>query len=112
MSVEMSEDYQIAVNPHGELLLVMGWQQESVDMPRLYYDGGEHALLMRTPESTVILPYLPEGLRVPLAFSTKVSVRETTPSGEVVHAYDARLHFAQDIPALRSIAETLRKDVA
>lgn len=109
---QVSQDYHIAVNPNGELLLVMGWQPEAVDIPRLFYDGGEHALLMRTPESTVILPHLPEALRVPLAFSTKVSVRETTPTGEVVHAYDARLHFAQDIPALRSIAEALRKDVA
>ncbi len=112
MTVEISEDYQIAVSPKGELLLVLGWQPDAVDIPRLFYDGGQHALLMRAPDSSVILSFLPEALRVPLAFSTEVLVRETTPTGEVVHAYAARLHFAQDIPALRGIAETLRKDVA
>ncbi len=112
MNVTLLKDYQIAVNEKGELLLVTQALPGMPELPCIYYNGGEHALLMRSAGESYILSYLPEALRVPLGFSMQVWVKEVSDSGEEAQAYTARLHFAQDIPALKGIESALARGAA
>lgn len=106
------KEYQFIVNEEGNLLLLIDEQKEEVDLPRLYYDGGDHALLMRTLENIRILPNIPVRMRVPLGFASHITVHEMKENGESSRVYEARVHFAQDIPALQGIAEAIKQDAA
>lgn len=104
MTIAEIDDYEVAVNPAGEMLFLLPPLEGDCENPCLYYDGGEHAILMRAPENFVLLKHIPEALRVRLGFTSRVSVKEVRDDGTAMTSYAASVHFAHDIPALRGTA--------
>lgn len=104
MSIAEITDYEMLVNPAGELLFLLPPLDGPCEEPRLYYDGGAHAVLMRGGEQYFLLREIPPALRPRLGFARQVTLRETDASGATLRSYSAEAVFAHDIPALRGYA--------
>lgn len=93
-------DYRFIKNDQGRLSLLVALPDAFPDHPRVFYDGGAHALFCRTPQDVHLLENIPDEIRHYLAFADRIQVNE---AGQ---HYAASCIFAQDIPALAALKTT------
>jgi hypothetical protein len=94
--------YIIIKNPLGEmcvLLTPLEPYKAAPDKPEIVYDGGENALLDRTPKDMVILDYIADEMRAPLAGKEEALVIEyDVGRGKVTREYMAAISKVKKIP--------------
>lgn len=67
------------------------------DSPVLIYDGGNHALLYRTPQSSVLLDYIHPEIREQLFKSNQVLIAETK-DYKVIREYIVTCRSVKSLP--------------
>ncbi|MCL2673419.1 MAG: hypothetical protein FWF01_03445 [Alphaproteobacteria bacterium] len=91
--------YQVYTSEKGELLFVLLEKEGDEDKPMIVYDGGQHAVLYRNKDMTVLLDYLNEKIREPLAKVTHVLVAEFKSDGKTfVREYECPVKQVKKIP--------------
>lgn len=63
LTITKEEAYVILPTTDEELIFAIATKEEDPEESRLFYDGGEHAVLFRSESEVVILDFLPEKIR-------------------------------------------------
>ncbi len=103
---EQESFYEIHLNKQGELMISMRARDPEPSSPVLIYDGGDHALLYRTPESSVLLDFIHPDARTYLARVKSVLIAETR-DYRVVREYTAACRFVKSLPIDAETVEPL-----
>lgn len=74
---EQESFYEVHLNKNNELMISLRAREEEPESPVLIYDGGNHALLYRTPQSSVLLDFIHPDVRPYLADAKQVLIAET-----------------------------------
>ena len=69
-------DYKIAINKEREVLISMPLQYDMPEKAIMIYNGGDHAVLKRNGESSVLLDYVTEEFKYYTPRSEKLYVAE------------------------------------
>ncbi len=102
-SPRILNDYSFLQNEQGKLALLLSLPDCFPEHPRIFYDGGAHALFCRTPEDVYLLINIPSELRHYLAFEDSIQVVERREIDQ--RQYEAKCHYAHSIPALAAIQQ-------
>ena len=95
--IEQEKKFDILRNPAGELLIVIRARIDSEEKPQIVYDGGEHALLYRNKESTIVLDYIHPMVRENLSGAHSVLIVEAQGSA-IIREYFATVKQTDKIP--------------
>ena len=95
--VEQEKKFDILRNPAGELLIVIRARIDSEEKPTIIYDGGEHALLYRNNNNTIVLDYIHPMVRVNLSKVSSVLVVEAQ-GNAIIREYFASVKQMAKIP--------------
>lgn len=119
MNIEQETEYLINLDEKtNNLVFVLKAKENEPVTPVVLYDGQEHAVLQRTPDTIFILDYLPAKARPFLLNSNLVGITEMNPSDKTVvtQIYTApvvivpTLPFdAKDILSKEQMAEIIRQ---
>jgi hypothetical protein len=113
--------YEIRTNEQGRLCAVLfppeGGYPGEPDKPQVVYDGGEHAILYKNRETSVVLDYINPAARKKLAGEQKMLIVEwSREADEPALDYIAEIVAVKKIPDVRkglatpeTIAKALRK---
>lgn len=74
---EQESFYEIHLNKFDEVMISMHARDDEPVSPVLIYDGGDHALLYRTPQSSVLLDFIHPEARPYLLKANQVLIAET-----------------------------------
>lgn len=74
--IEEEKQYNILKNVSGDLLILIRARMDDAVKPQIVYDGGEHALLYRNQNNTVVLEYVHPEVRQDLKNITSVLIVE------------------------------------
>lgn len=74
--IEQEKKFDILKNPAGELLIIIKARLTNESHPVIVYDGGEHALLYRNDENTVVLDFIHPQVRADLINKKRVLIVE------------------------------------
>ena len=94
--------YDILENEDSELLFVLKPFESPLTEgyePRLYYDGGPHAILLKNQTLVVVCDMIHTGVRGSLARKTKVLIGETSEEA-VQEEYYAEVRHGEGVEAL------------
>jgi len=94
---EQESFYEIHLNKRGQLMISLRARDSEPSSPVLIYDGGDHALLYRTPESSVLLDFIHPDARAHLARAKSVLIAETR-NYRVAREYTAACRFVKSLP--------------
>mgnify|MGYP007135715562 CR=1 FL=1 len=94
---EQESFYEFHLNGENELMVSLRARDTEPRSPVLIYDGGEHALLYRTPESSVLLDFIHPDVRPYLARAKSVLVAETR-DYRVAREYVAPCRAVKSLP--------------
>jgi hypothetical protein len=90
--------YKVYLN-EGDLLFVLSVKDSKPDKPMLIYDGGDHAVLYRSKEQTILLDYLHEKVREPLTKVKTVLIAEFQADGKtLLHEYEVPVKQVKSVP--------------
>ena len=95
--VEQEKKFDILRNPVGDLLIVIRARIDSEEKPTIIYDGGEHALLYRNENNTIVLDYIHPMVRENLTKSASVLVVEAQGSA-IIREYFVHVKVVKKIP--------------
>ena len=95
--VEQEKKFDILRNPVGDLLIVIRARIDSEEKPTIIYDGGEHALLYRNENNTIVLDYIHPMVRENLTKSASVLVVEAQ-GNAVIREYFVHVKVVKKIP--------------
>ncbi len=102
--IEQEENFNILKNVSGDLMVLMRARMENAHEPRIVYDGGEHALLYRNENNTVILDYIHPQIRNDLAHAEGVLVVEAQ-GQSIIREYVVPVKIMKKIPLPKGIKE-------
>ena len=74
---EQESFYEVHLNKNNELMISLRAREDEPESPVLIYDGGDHALLYRTPQSSVLLDFIHPDVRPYLLDAKQVLIAET-----------------------------------
>ncbi len=94
---EQESFYEIHLNKHNELMISMHARESEPVSPVLIYDGGNHALLYRTPQSSVLLDFIHPDARLLLSKAKQVLIAETT-NYQIKREYTASCKHVKNLP--------------
>ena len=94
---EQESFYEIHLNKHDELMISLHARSQEPQSAVLIYDGGDHALLYRTPESSVLLDFIHPDVRPYLLKADRVLIAETQ-NYQVVREYTAVCRRVKNLP--------------
>lgn len=94
---EQESFYEIHLNKQNEVMISLHAREEEPSSPVLLYDGGEHALLYRTPQSTVLLDFIHPDARQALFNAPSALIAETK-NFKVVREYIAVCRQVKSLP--------------
>ena len=94
---EQESFYEVHLNKYDELMISMHAREEDPQSPVLIYDGGNHALLYRTPQSSVLLDFIHPEVRPYLLKAKQVLIAETK-DYKVVREYIAACKQVKSLP--------------
>lgn len=94
---EQESFYEIHLNKRGEIMISVRAKEDEPSSPVLLYDGGEHALLYRTPENTILLDFIHPDARSALYEAPSVLIAETK-RFKVVREYEAVCRRVKSLP--------------
>lgn len=95
--VEQEKKFDILKNPAGDLLIVIRARMTSEEKPTIIYDGGDHALLYRNSDNTIVLDYINPAVRTNLSGASKVLIVEAQ-GGSIVREYFSTVKQMKQIP--------------
>ncbi|MBQ8251398.1 MAG: hypothetical protein IJY92_05755 [Alphaproteobacteria bacterium] len=95
--IEQESKYDILRNSAGELLFIIRARLTNEEKPTIIYDGGEHAILYRNSNNTIVLDYINPNVRQNLTKSTKVLVVEAQGSS-IVREYFSSVKSVEKVP--------------
>lgn len=96
---EQEGRYDILQNAEGEILIIIKYREGGPENPRLVYDGGPHALLYRSRESSVLLDAINMAARQPLKSADEVTMVEIE-EDEVAREYKVPVRVVRDLESL------------
>ncbi len=94
---EQESFYEIHLNKNNELMISLRARDLEPQTPVLIYDGGDHALLYRTPQSSVLLDFIHPEARPYLFKAAEVLIAETK-NYQVVREYRAACRQVKNLP--------------
>lgn len=94
---EQESFYEIHLNKYDELMISLRAREEEPKSAVLIYDGGNHALLYRTPESSVLLDFIHPDVRPYLQKADQVLIAETK-DYRVVREYTVSCRRVKSLP--------------
>lgn len=95
--VEQEKKFDILKNPAGDLLIVIRARMSSEEKPTIIYDGGEHALLYRNTDNTIVLDYINPAVRHNLSEASRVLIVEAQGSS-IIREYFSTVKQMKKIP--------------
>ena len=95
--IEEETKYNILKNISGDVMILIRARMDDAVKPQVIYDGGEHALLYRSQDNTVVLGYIHPDVRLDLVNSSSVLVVEAQ-GNSIVREYHAKLKTMSKIP--------------
>lgn len=95
--IEQESKYDILRNSTGELLFIIRARLTNEEKPTIIYDGGEHAILYRNNNNTIVLDYINPNVRQNLINATKVLVVEAQGSS-IVREYFSSVKSVEKVP--------------
>ena len=95
--VEQESKYDILKNAAGDLLIIIKARLSSEEKPTILYDGGEHAMLYRNNENTIVLDYINPSIRKNLQEAIKVLVVEAQGSS-IIREYFTTVKLTKKMP--------------
>lgn len=95
--IEQETNYNILKNISGDLMILMRARMDNAVKPQILYDGGEHALLYRTQDNTVVLGYIHPEVRKDLNTADSVLIVEAQGSS-IVREYYSKVKTMKKIP--------------
>lgn len=96
-TVQQESFYEVHLNKNGDIMISMHAREPEPTSAVLIYDGGEHALLYRTPESSVLLDFIHPEVRPYLLQAKQVLIAEAQ-NYTVVREYMATCRRVKSIP--------------
>jgi len=101
--------YDVLVNENDEVLIGLNISipGECVDS-KFYYDGGEHAFLVKNNRSIILCDYINEGARSSISKAEKILFMECTNAGKDIEEYEVN---SVKFEGLDSIAKKLLEDL-
>lgn len=95
--VEQEKKYHILKNPAGHLMILIRARLENAESPTIIYDGGEHALLYRNQNNTIVLDYIHPAVRSDLMSVKDILIVEV--QGEsIIREYNSQVKQMKHIP--------------
>lgn len=95
--IEQEENFNILKNVSGDLMILMRARMSNAVKPQIIYDGGEHALLYRDENNTVVLDYIHPEVREDLAHATRILVVEAQ-GQSIVREYVSKIKTMKKLP--------------
>ena len=95
--MEREVNFNILKNAEGNLMLLVHARMGGVSDSKVVYDGGQTALLHRTPEDVVALDFIHPAIRSDLKKKKEVLVVEVN-AGAVVREYMATVQAVKTLP--------------
>ena len=95
--IEQESRYDILKNAAGELLIVIKARLTSEEKPTIIYDGGEHALLYRNEENTIVLDFINPAVRTSFERSSKVLIVEAQ-GASILREYFSSVKLVKKVP--------------
>ena len=95
--IEEETKYNILKNISGDVMILIRARMNDAEKPQVIYDGGEHALLYRSQDNTVVLGYIHPDIRSDLSNASSVLVVEAQGSS-IIREYHAKLKTMSKIP--------------
>ena len=95
--IEQETKYDILRNAAGDLLFIIKARLTSEEKPTIIYDGGEHAMLYRNTQNTIILDYINPNVRKNLENAKRVLVVEAQGSS-IIREYFSSVKIMKKIP--------------
>lgn len=89
--------YTIAENEAGELYIYLKAKAGNPSNPYIVYDGRDHALLVRSPQQTIVLDYINPNVRTQLRQSSQLVIVETLLEN-INDAYFADVNIVRNLP--------------
>ena len=94
---EQESFYEVHLNKYDELMFSIHAGEEEPASPVLLYDGGQHALLYRTPQSSVLLDFIHPEVRPYLMNAKQVLIAETK-DYKVAREYTVACKHVKNLP--------------
>ncbi len=96
---EIEGPYDVVINEDKELLFCVKPHPHIPSSPRLFYDGGDKALLIRDAVTDIIFDYLPPLTREYLYDVDKILIAEIQPdSKSLVREYFVPVSVVKELP--------------
>lgn len=95
--IEQESRYDILKNAAGELLIVIKARLTSEEKPTIIYDGGEHALLYRNEENTIVLDFINPAIRGNFERASRVLVVEAQ-GASIIREYFSMVKLVKKVP--------------
>ncbi len=91
--------YDVVINEDKELLFIVKPRPHIPSAPRIFYDGGRRALLIRDAELEIIFDHLPPLTREYLDDVDKVLIAEFQPDSKtLLREYFAPISIVKELP--------------
>ncbi len=103
---EQESFYEIHLNKYDELMISLRTREPEPKSAVLIYDGGDHALLYRTPESSVLLDFIHPDVRPYLLKAKQVLIAETK-DYRIVREYTVSCRRVKSLPLDNAIVKPL-----
>ena len=84
-------------NPSGDLMILIRARLDDAIKPRMVYDGGDHAVLYRNAESTIVLDFIHPAVRSDLKRVPSLLVVEAH-DGAIIREYMVEVKHMKSIP--------------
>ena len=94
---EQESFYEVHLNKNNELMISLRAREGEPESPVLIYDGGDHALLYRTPQSSVLLDFIHPDARPYLLDAKQVLIAETK-DYQVAREYTVTCKRVKNLP--------------
>ena len=95
--MEREVNFNILKNGEGNLMLLIHARMGGVNDSKIVYDGGQTALLYRTPKETVALDFIHPAVRTDLKKKKEVLIVEVN-EGAVVREYMTKVEAVKKLP--------------
>ena len=87
----------IAEGEEGEIYVFLTAKKNQPQMPKIIYDGTDHAIFLRNPEQKIILDYIHPDVRDKLRKAKEVVIVETLLEN-IKDSYIAQMQMVEHIP--------------
>lgn len=95
--IEQEKKFDILRSATGDLLIVIRARISNEEKPTIIYDGGEHALLYRNADNTIVLDYINPAVRHTLSEASRVLIVEAQGTS-IIREYFSTVKKMKKIP--------------